>query len=386
MISRYILRIAILLAGCISTVAAAPGRCDPHSAYQGPALRAPVTLDEEPPVPVSPDRPMDPDLAAKLYRRFQKLILTKTEASHASIAVWSPHLGYWSADVAAGAPARASIPYWWASVGKMATATIIFQMVDEGKLSLDDRLSTWFPDYPNADLISVDQLLTHTGGVFSFNADKTLQKQDGYQPLERLISVSAKHGPDFCPGTFWNYSNTGYVMLGRIAERIDGKPLADIVQDRIAAPLSLTSLAVVTPSDTVDTIVPATGTNPPSPAAIASIYGAGAYRASAADMLRFLSAYLSAEIVSTTLRDRALSDLYPMFGTPMYYGRGVMVIDVPDPDRPTLWIGHLGGSPNAKALLIYDRDRDVYLALVLNTNAPAEAIANTILKDLDPAL
>lgn len=61
----------------------------------------------------------------------------------------------------------------------------------------------------------------------------------------------------------------------------------------------------------------------------------------------------------------------------------VMVIDVPDPSRPTVWIGHAGGSPNAKALLIYDVEREVFMALVLNTQASAEALANALLKEFD---
>ena len=363
-----------------------PGNCESTPGYVGLPLRAPITSRELPSATVDTQRPtqrpMAPEMASRLDGLFARLVADHTDASRASIALWGPHSGSWSSDIGAG-PDGHNGSFWWASVGKLVTASVVLQLVDENEVSLEDPLSDWYPDYPNAERITIDHLLTHTGGVFSFNADLQLQKSAGYKPIDLLIDVAADHGADFCPGTYWNYSNTGYVLLGRIAEMIEGKSFADIVEERIAGPQDLQSLAVVLATDGEDTIVPPLGENPPGMAAIASIYGAGAIKGTATDMLRLLAAYLRADIVSAKMRDLAWTDLYPMFGSTMYYGRGVMVTDVPDPSRPTVWIGHSGGSPNAKALLIYDVKRDVFLALVLNIDAPAEAIANTILKELD---
>ena len=72
-----------------------------------------------------------------------------------------------------------------------------------------------------------------------------------------------------------------------------------------------------------------------------------------------------------------------MFGEPMHYGRGVMVMDVPDPEAPTTWLGHVGGSPNAKTVLMYDVNREAFIAVSLNAQGPAEALANVLMKTLD---
>ncbi len=375
---------ALLIAGCAGTSSGGLETCGPTSTYVGPTLRAAITSDTLPSTTINTERSVSPELASRLDDLFAQLIENQTAASRASIAVWSTRSGFWSADFGAE-PNAGSGSFWWASVGKLITASVVLQLVDEDKVSLDDPLSDWFPDYPNAELITVDHLLTHTGGVFSFNYDLQLQKRDGYKPIDLLIDVSASHGADFCPGTNWNYSNTGYVMLGRIAEIIERKSLADIVEARMARPQALHSLAVVTPTDDASAIVSPIGETPPDTAAIASIYGAGAIKGTATDMLHVLAGYFRADSVSPEMRDLAFSDLYPMFGSTIYYGRGVMATDVPDPSQPTVWIGHSGGSPNAKAVVIYDVEREVFLALVLNIQAPAEAIANAVLKEFDNA-
>lgn len=79
---------------------------------------------------------------------------------------------------------------------------------------------------------SIDHLLTHTSGIYSFQSDPVLRASPGYKPPEELISTARNHGNGFCPGEYWSYSNTGYVMLGRIIEQIEGRPFR---QDRSRA-------------------------------------------------------------------------------------------------------------------------------------------------------
>jgi len=376
----FLLIALALMMTCFSY--AAPQACRSNYAYEGPDLREPISPDQIPEVTIDFTRSVSANLANRLETLFTQLVEDQTNASRASIAIWSDADGFWSLDYGAKKSAEEST-YWWASVGKLVTASIILQLADEDALSLDDSISNWFEGYPNAELTTINHLLTHTGGVFSFNSDKKLHQQRGYKSAELLIDVSARHGSDFCPGTNWSYSNTGYVMLSRIAERVAGEPFAKLVQSRIAEPLSLASLGVIAANDPSEIIVSPGGEDPPTIAGIASIYGAGAIKADAADMLRLLAAYLRGDVVAKEQRRLAFSDLYPMFGSTMHYGRGVMVTDVPDPERPTVWLGHSGGSPNAKSLVIYDAKRAVFIAIVLNHQAPAEAIANAVLKELD---
>ncbi|MEO1101952.1 MAG: serine hydrolase domain-containing protein [Pseudomonadota bacterium] len=377
---RFAFTTALILAGC-STPQIEKRACEAGAAYAGPELRAPLANDAFPAAQLDLFQAVPARLASALEVEFTSLVAEQTDATRAAVALWEPGTGSWSASYGDG-PSDADA-FWWASVGKMATATVILQLVEEDKLSLDQRLSVWLPDFPDAALITVDQLLTHTSGVFSFNEDPAQQEKTWPNSFDRLIETSARNGLDFCPGTNWHYSNTGYLMLSHIAEQVEGKSFAEIVDARIAQPLSLSSFAVIEADDAKSSMVPTGGPDAPDAAELANIAGAGAIRSTPEDMLVFLSAYLNAELFSEQTRTLAFQALYPMFNDPMAYGRGVMTLDVPDPDRPTVWVGHVGGSPNGKAMAVYDVEREAYIAVVLNTQAPAEAIANTLLKRLD---
>jgi D-alanyl-D-alanine carboxypeptidase len=124
-------------------------------------------------------------------------------------------------------------------VGKAFTAAVVMQLIEEGKLSYSDPLARWFPDFPNAGAITVDHLLTHTSGAFSFNTDLKFRKKKGYTPPDELIRIAARHGNALCPGERWSYTNTGYVLLARIVEKIEGLPFHQVVTRRVIDRLGL---------------------------------------------------------------------------------------------------------------------------------------------------
>ena len=358
--------------------------CTDGPSYEGPAARDGSADTLLPTASIDlhsgPRDSMAAESVEAMDRQFAAL-LEKTDAAAASVAVWSPAHGYWSQS--SGIRQGASERFWWASVGKLVTGTLVLKLVEDGRLSLDDTIEQWFPDYPLAAWITVDDLLLHRGGVFSFQADRQLDRTRGYKSPDKLLKVSAGHGADFCPGSNWHYSNTGYLMLGLIVEAVEGESLSALVHIQIAEPLGLESLRLVTADDKNELIVTPASNPPTEVPEIASLMGAGAVVATAGDMLLLLDAVLTGRFYSVTTRGKAFETLYPMFGSDMHYGRGVMLIDVPDPDVPTSWLGHVGGSPDAKAVLIYDTERHTYVALALNKAAPGEAIVNVLLKTLD---
>jgi len=384
MLKRIVLACFLPLAATSTFAETTRRTCDVRAVYTGPTLRDTLNPSVFPTREIDLSQTVDVGIADQLETRFHHLVGTRTSATLASVAVYSTKRGYWAADYARDGKANQT-PYWWASVGKLVTGAIIQRQIRDGVLSINEPIAQWFPDYPNANLITIQDLLVHTGGVFSFNSDRKLNAQKGFKSVELLIDISANHGPDFCPGENWNYSNTGYVMLSRVAEQLSDKTFADLVQGEIAEPLGLTSMSVIQAVDTDDTVASRAGSAPPSVEEIASIYGAGAVRSNATDMLILLNSYLRGGVTSPDLRNDAFAKLYPMYGSTMYYGQGVMVTDVLDPDNKTIWIGHSGGSPNAKGLVIYDVERETFVAMVLNVEAPAEAVANALLKLLDQA-
>ena len=309
--------------------------------------------------------------------------LAESGAPGVTAAVGIPGEGLWSETLGLAttepetALTDASV-FWWASVGKLFTASVILQQVAEAQLTLNQTIDTWFPDYPQAQVITVEHLLTHTGGVFSFQQDRALRERTGHTPPDELIDIAARHGADFCPGEYWSYSNTGYVMLAQIAEAIDGKPFSEVVRDRLLTPLNLTQTHALGPEQIPSNLAVGHIDGEPDsnfdfqPSLIS---GAGNIVAPAEDMVRFLAAVLSGEVYPRHLLRNSLTELYPMFDEGTYYGQGIMLYDIDSEADSIHWLGHSGGTPSVKAVVAYDLERQIFVAVAVNSDAPATAIA-----------
>jgi D-alanyl-D-alanine carboxypeptidase len=127
---------------------------------------------------------------------------------------------------------------------KTWTGTVILQLVQEDVLSLDDPVSTYRRDVPNGENITIEQLLSMRSGLYNYTLDRSFNEamdadpQRAWDP-EELLGVSWAHPPSFSPGEGWEYSNTNTVLLGLVAENLEGKPLEQIFTDRLFAPLDL---------------------------------------------------------------------------------------------------------------------------------------------------
>ncbi|WP_214316828.1 serine hydrolase domain-containing protein [Nonomuraea sediminis] len=128
---------------------------------------------------------------------------------------------------------------------KTMMATLVLQLVAEGKLALTDPVAKWLPGkVPNGGAITVRMLLNHTSGLFDYTKDPAIRpsilgKDRRRWTSAKLLAVGVRHDPLFAPGTKWSYSNTNYAAIGAVLERVTGASLADLVRDRIARPLNL---------------------------------------------------------------------------------------------------------------------------------------------------
>ena len=130
------------------------------------------------------------------------------------------------------------------SVTKTMTGTVILQLVQEGALELDDPVSTFWPDIPNGDTITIAQLLGMRSGLFNYTKTEELNRaMDDEQARawtpEELLALGIGEPVDFAPGESFEYSNTNTVLAGLIAEKITGKDIATLLSERIFAPLEL---------------------------------------------------------------------------------------------------------------------------------------------------
>jgi CubicO group peptidase (beta-lactamase class C family) len=127
------------------------------------------------------------------------------------------------------------------SITKQFTSTIILQLVEKHELLLQDKLSKYISDYPHGDSITIENLLTHTSGVFNYTNDPDFMQNYSEHPISRDSLIARfKYKPlDFEPGSKWSYSNSGYILLGAIIEKVTGKSYFSVVHENIFQPLGM---------------------------------------------------------------------------------------------------------------------------------------------------
>ena len=140
-------------------------------------------------------------------------------------------------------PANPGLPYQIASNSKQFTAMAILLLRDEGKLSLDDHVSKFIPGITQGDKITIRELLSHQSGLQDFwPQDYSFADMETSTRPQAIVDKWGKKPLDFEPGTRWQYSNTGYVVAGMIAEKVSGQPLLAYLHRKIFDPLAMTSV------------------------------------------------------------------------------------------------------------------------------------------------
>ncbi len=157
--------------------------------------------------------------------------------------------GYGLANVEHQVPVKPETIFQSGSMGKQFTATAVMMLVEEGKLSLDDKITKFFPDGPGAwRNITVRHLLTHTSGLGDYPEDFDLRRDYTEDELvQRIKTVPLA----FQPGEKWSYSNLAYVMLGVLIHKVSGKFYGDFLQERVFQPLGMTTARVISEADIV---------------------------------------------------------------------------------------------------------------------------------------
>jgi CubicO group peptidase (beta-lactamase class C family) len=128
------------------------------------------------------------------------------------------------------------------SITKQITAGVIMQLQQEGKLSVQDKLSKYFSGFTNGDKITIENLLTHTSGIHNYTDDTVLVGSSDvtkHYSRNEMIKIFQGYPPDFEPGAKWNYSNSAYSILGYIIEKVEKKPYEKVVRERIFQPLGM---------------------------------------------------------------------------------------------------------------------------------------------------
>jgi CubicO group peptidase (beta-lactamase class C family) len=157
--------------------------------------------------------------------------------------------GYGLANVEHQVPVKPETIFQSGSTGKQFTATAVMMLVEEGKLSLEDKITKYFPDAPESWRdITVRHLLTHTSGMTDYPADFDLRRDYTEDDLLHRIKVIPLA---FQPGEKWSYSNLAYVTLGILIHKVSGKFYGDFLQERVFKPLDMSTARIISESDIV---------------------------------------------------------------------------------------------------------------------------------------
>lgn len=200
-------------------------------------------------------------------------ILKASEVPSASIAVVTDgRLDYaraWGDQRLDGSVATTAARYPIASISKQFTAAALLLLAEEGKLSLDDKVARYLPALTDAADITVRELLGHTSGYRDYwPQDFQFEAMTHPTTPQAILERWARAPLDYLPGTKWQYSNTGYVAAGLIAEKVAGEPLQSFLQRRLFAPLGMQVVfgtAALGPGDTRGAVRYALGPVRPGP-------------------------------------------------------------------------------------------------------------------------
>ena len=158
--------------------------------------------------------------------------------------------GYGFANVELMAPVTDETIFQSGSLGKMFTAAAVMLQVEDGKLALDDPITRFFPDAPASwKGITVRNLLNHTSGIPDYTTSTFDYRKDYSE--EELAHIAEQLRPEFPPGSRWNYSNTGYVLLGIIVHKVSGRFYGDVLADRVFKPLGMQTARVISEADII---------------------------------------------------------------------------------------------------------------------------------------
>ena len=316
---------------------------------------------------------------AKLDQFFDRLA-EKNKAMGSLVIVrdgnvlYSRAIGYGQIGEAEKKPLTAASRFRIGSITKMFTAAIVLQLVEEKKLKLTDTLDKFFPQIANANKITIAQILAHRSGIHDSLIDPNLRPTSKTTAItkDELLAIIAKGKPDFEPDAKLSYSNSGFVLLGLVVEKVEGKPFEEVLKKRITSKIGLKDTYIATGNIDVSknealTYLNLGGEWKQQPETHPSLlFSAGAIISTPNDLARFIQALFDGKIVSNeslavmkTIRN---GDAFGMMEPFTFAGK--------------TFYGHTGGADNYGAWLAYLPEEK--LAVAYTTNAKVYPVKNIV--------
>ncbi|MFE9633172.1 serine hydrolase domain-containing protein [Streptomyces sp. NPDC006463] len=334
-----------------------------------PSVSAPVS-----PQPSDEFPQLTPAVAARLDAAVKK-VMAEARVPGVMVALSAPGKGQYVrafgvADKATGAPMATDLNMRIGSETKTFTVTALLQLVDEGKVGLDDPIGKYVDGVPNGDRITLRELAGMRSGLFNYSEDEDFFKaftSDPDRPFtpQELLAYSFKHPVLFQPGAKFYYCNTNLILLGLVVEKVTGDRLADYIDREVVAEAGLKH-----------TLFP-TGAEFPSPYAHGYTnqtasgktedatnwnpswgWAAGAMISDLTDMRSWAKTLATGTLLTPATQAERLKVIDALPGTG--YGLGIFNVQG--------WIGHNGSLPGYQSLTVYMPETKATMVVLLNTD------------------
>jgi D-alanyl-D-alanine carboxypeptidase len=302
------------------------------------------------------------------------------------------------ADISTGRALKVNDLFRIGSITKTFVITVLLQLVDEGKISLDDKLSKFYPDYPDANKVTIRMLGNMSSGIFNYLEDIDFNNLLASEPLHEylpadLVNYGKAHPYYFEPGAAFHYTNTATTIVGMIIEKLTGNKLENEVKTRIIDKLNLKNTFFPT-----DRFMPA-GFSCSKGYTIESLqdfkadvtekysnswlWAAGGMISNAEDLKIWAEALAEGKLISANMQKERLITVSPCFeGVPIYdkakYGLGIMNVQG--------FIGHGGDILGYHTYMTYDPVRKAGAIVLLNYDGEALNETYAVLKILYPEI
>ena len=316
----------------------------------------------------------------KLHKYFDELdrnnkFMGSVAVSKGDSLIFTRAIGY--LDVELNEKLNSKSKFRIGSISKTFTSVLILKSIEEGKINLDDTIENYFPDIPNSNKITIENLLSHRSGIFNFtDSSDYINYMLESKSREELVEIISKFDSSFKPGRRSSYSNSNYILLTIILERIYSKNYSELLLDQIIKPLELKNTYYGGAIDTYDNEARSytfagkwlkqDETDPSVP------LGAGGIVSNPIDLVKFSHLLFSGEILNEESLNRMIKIngqfALGLFGIPFYNKNG---------------LGHTGGIDGFSSVFSAFTDDDIYYALNSNgTNFNNNDISIAVLSEV----
>ncbi|HTP98854.1 MAG TPA: serine hydrolase domain-containing protein [Casimicrobiaceae bacterium] len=323
-----------------------------------------------------------------------------TKAPGVVVGVWVQGEGAYVAakgfaDIKSKQPMRSSYYFRIGSITKTFTVTVLLQLADEKKVSLDDPVNKYVDFVPNGENITLRELANMTSGLYNYTEDDAWVKLAfsdfgrRWKPRE-LVDVGISHPPYFAPGTGFHYSNTNTVLLGMIIEKVTNNWIHDVFADRIFKPLHLRHTvwpagaawpgphaSGITEQTLSGARADATNRNP------SWAFTAGELISTMGDLRIWVQSYTNGTLVSPEMQKQRLTWVtFPPNTSVKRYGLGI--------GEDHGWLGHTGELPGYNTAAYYLPEMKATIVVMVNSDIavqganPAPTIAKALAKVVSP--